>query len=124
MTITEYVRLCHENASKKGFHAQDNRDLETALDNSKECFERIRTQQMIKDIALAMTELAEAVEHARKKPLLSDKTIWKESIEEELADTVIRIFDISGQYGIDLEYFINEKMAYNINREYLHGKKL
>ena len=125
MTITEYITACHKNACDKGFHTQDNVDLDTALRNGDyKLFARLQKLQLMKDLALVMTEISEAVEHARKKDLLKVKQNWKESIEEELADTVIRIFDIAGQYNIDLEYFIKEKMEYNLGREYLHGKKL
>jgi NTP pyrophosphatase (non-canonical NTP hydrolase) len=41
----------------------------------------------------------------------------------ELADTVIRIFDVCGKYGIDLEKAIVEKMNYNQTRPYKHGGK-
>ena len=125
MTIPEYITACHKNACEKGFHTQDNVDLDTALRNGDyKLFARLQKLQLMKDLALVMTEISEAVEHARKKDLLKVKQNWKESIEEELADTVIRIFDIAGQYNIDLEYFIKEKMEYNLGREYLHGKKL
>jgi NTP pyrophosphatase (non-canonical NTP hydrolase) len=36
--------------------------------------------------------------------------------EVELADAVIRIFDIAGAYGMDLGEAIAEKMAYNQSR--------
>jgi len=47
-----------------------------------------------------------------------------EGIPSELADVVIRIFDICGYYGIDLQAAIEEKMAYNESRPYKHGGKI
>lgn len=41
----------------------------------------------------------------------------------ELADAVIRIADLCGFMGIDLESMIREKMQYNAARPYKHGKK-
>lgn len=46
-----------------------------------------------------------------------------EGIPSELADVVIRIFDMCGYYGIDLETAIIEKMMYNKTRPYKHGGK-
>ena len=40
----------------------------------------------------------------------------------ELADAVIRIADLCGHLGIDLEAAIREKMEYNATRPYKHGK--
>ena len=40
----------------------------------------------------------------------------------ELADAVIRIADLCGYMGIDLEAAIREKMAYNATRPHKHGK--
>lgn len=36
--------------------------------------------------------------------------------EVELADAVIRIFDLAGAYGMDLGGAIAEKLAYNAHR--------
>lgn len=41
----------------------------------------------------------------------------------ELADVVIRICDMCGNLGIDLEQAIELKMAYNMIRKYRHGNK-
>lgn len=41
----------------------------------------------------------------------------------ELADAVIRIADLCGHLGIDLDAVIAEKMAYNDGRPYKHGKR-
>lgn len=46
-----------------------------------------------------------------------------EGIPSELADIVIRVMDICGMYGIDLEKAILEKMEYNRTRPMRHGGK-
>jgi NTP pyrophosphatase (non-canonical NTP hydrolase) len=47
----------------------------------------------------------------------------KDSFSDEIADAVIRLFDLSEHYNIDLEAHIAAKMRYNSTREYKHGKK-
>lgn len=47
----------------------------------------------------------------------------KDTFEDELADTVIRIFDLCEGFGIDLETHIRLKLEYNKTRPYKHGKK-
>lgn len=46
-----------------------------------------------------------------------------EGIPAELADVIIRCFDMADYYGIDLEAVILEKHEFNKGRPYKHGKK-
>jgi NTP pyrophosphatase (non-canonical NTP hydrolase) len=41
-----------------------------------------------------------------------------------MADVVIRIMDMAGYYGIDLEQAIIDKIKYNKTRPYKHGGKV
>ncbi len=47
----------------------------------------------------------------------------KNSFEDELADVMIRVMDLAAFKGVDLEYHIKMKMAYNSMRQHKHGKK-
>ena len=51
------------------------------------------------------------------------RTQVKDTFEDELADTIIRILDICGARGIDIDKHIELKMKYNATRERMHGKK-
>jgi len=91
-------------------------------------------------LMLIVSELGEAIEAHRKnefaqvkrwkeesytesgKKLLFEKLI-KDSFEDELADAVIRIFDMCGYLKINLEEHIVLKMWYNSTREHKHGKE-
>lgn len=46
----------------------------------------------------------------------------KDTVEDEIADAVIRLFDLAEGLGMDLEWHIQHKMQYNKTRERLHGK--
>lgn len=66
-------------------------------------------------LALIHSEVSEALEADRKGD--------QENFEEELADVCIRIFDLCGSRGIDLEASIQKKMEKNKGRSYKHGGK-
>ena len=46
----------------------------------------------------------------------------KDTFEDELADTMIRILDYCGAMDIDIESHIEAKLAYNATRGHKHGK--
>jgi NTP pyrophosphatase (non-canonical NTP hydrolase) len=66
-------------------------------------------------LMLVVSELAEAMEGDRKN-LMDDKLPRRSMREVELADAVIRIFDMAGAFGMDLGGAIAEKMAFNAVR--------
>lgn len=67
-------------------------------------------------LCLIHSEISEALE-ADRKNLMDDKLTHREGREVELADAIIRIFDLAGAYGMDLGGAIVEKVEYNMNRE-------
>ena len=76
-------------------------------------------------IALIHSELSEALEEYRYDRLdVFVTAVGKpEGLPVELADTVIRIFDLCGALGIDLEEAMRMKHEYNKTRPYRHGGK-
>lgn len=66
-------------------------------------------------IALCHSELSEALE-GHRKGLQDDKLPHRSMAEVELADTVIRVFDLAGAMGYDLGGAIAEKLAFNASR--------
>ncbi len=92
-------------------------------------------------LMLVVSELAEALEADRKnryslnnpkdiEALANDEDFndafskhVKDTFEDEIADAVIRLFDMAAGLGIDLESHIEAKLRYNANRPKMHGKK-
>ena len=66
-------------------------------------------------LCLIHSEISEAMEGARKG-LMDDKLPHRPMLEAELADAVIRIFDMAGGLQLDLAGAIVEKLAYNRQR--------
>lgn len=71
-------------------------------------------------LCLVHSEISEALEAVR----LDIKPGDKGCLGEELADAVIRIFDMSVALGIDIIDEINKKHEQNTTRPFRHGNKL
>jgi len=64
---------------------------------------------------LIVSEVSEAME-AHRKNLMDDKLPHRNGTEVELADALIRIFDLGGALNLDLAGAVVEKMAFNAVR--------
>lgn len=98
-SITQWVEQCYTASKEKGFWENDRNVGEMLM--------------------LIVSELGEAIEAHRSGKMGLEE---KDTFEDEIADTMIRIFDMCGGLGIDLEKQIEWKMAFNKSREAKHGK--
>jgi NTP pyrophosphatase (non-canonical NTP hydrolase) len=94
--INQLCKDAYEIAKSKGWH-EEKREFGTR-------------------IALIHSEVSEAMEADRRNE-------GEARVVEELADIVIRVFDLCGEEGFDLETAIHQKMAINATRTYKHGGK-
>ena len=114
MPISNLATEIHETNKSKGF-----------WDNDRNVGEMLM---------LVTSELGEAMEAHRKNKFVDDlfkgtemtpaafeKTV-KDTFEDEIADAIIRLLDLSEGLGIDIERHIRAKLEYNKTRERLHGK--
>ena len=46
----------------------------------------------------------------------------KDTVEDEIADAIIRLLDLSGYLNIDIDAHVTAKLAYNSTRPIRHGK--
>lgn len=67
-------------------------------------------------LMLVVSEVAEAME-GHRKGLMDDKLPHRPMLEVELADAMIRIFDMAGGLKLDLGGALAEKLEYNRVRE-------
>lgn len=124
--LNELSKVIYERAKEKGFH-NPQREIGTIL-------------------MLIVSELSEALEadrvgrYADWSPIdemISDGYTWedssmsfeyafehniKDSFEDEIADSIIRLLDLCGLKEIDIEKHITHKLEYNLTRSNKHGK--
>lgn len=96
------TKICHGAAKRAGWWDNPSTNQQNPL-----CFSN--------KLALIHSEISEAMEGDRKG-LKDDHLPNRDMREVELADAVIRIFDLAGAYGMDIGGAIAEKMAYNAKR--------
>jgi len=118
-TVESLVIDAHENAVKHGFWEDlQNTDNDLDLEWHKIAFKNpvceIDANAISTRLMLIVGEVAEAQEGLRHND--------RSNFAEELADIVIRVFDLAGGLDINLEVEIIKKMATNALRPYKHGK--
>lgn len=119
--IPAMQKAFHECSKEKGFYS-DELVLESAISMTgleTHTQNKLKSQlvdfMIIKRLALINTEVSEALEAIRKDDL--------NNFKEELADIVIRTFDLAEFTGTNLEDEIQRKMIKNKKRPYKHNKK-
>lgn len=123
MTISEIVERAHENAVKHGFwESEPEFGTAMALIHSElsEALEEMRAGNKIRPgnpVPMVYYSGGGYVASAPTKCCLKP-----EGVAIELADAVIRIADLCGHMGIDLDAAITLKMEYNEGRLFKHGK--
>lgn len=144
MELNELSKRIHQNAKDKGFWDEPREigtllmlcvsELSEALEadrkdnycdfNGYEKYKKEETELRIKqEIGELPVRSPLLIKTPEQIQIEAFEIYIKNTFEDELADTIIRILDIYCARNIDIEKHIELKIKYNQSRERLHGKK-
>ena len=127
---------------KKGFH--NDKFIMSKIEMNEmlkpQEIELLKNHSKVAKIALVISELSESIEALRKRKVANlyrfeaqlklggdfkvlFETFIKDTFEDEIADSLIRLYDIVGNEEMDIETHIKYKLLYNELREPMHGKE-
>ena len=127
MKVKKVMKEIHQNSLEHGFW-EDYKNIKNSIEDVElmnksrklgDKLEPTNEKAMLNNaictrLMLIVGEVSEAMEGLRKEDMPNFK--------EEIADIIIRTFDLAEGLNIDLEVEIEKKMAINKDREYMHGK--
>ena len=125
--LNNAAKQIHADAKRKGFWDSERETgtlLMLCVSELAEALEADRKDRYADLQAYEECEKADDILESDKEAYMvsSFQSLIKDTFEDELADTVIRILDLCGARGIDLEKHIDLKLKYNRTRERMHGK--
>lgn len=145
MEINEISKKIHQVAIDHGFWENENNWIDRAEGDNKNAMHSLVVAQKLALVHSEVSEVLEADRHGKRadrelydrathivlNDLIADiaadevafKKHIKDTVEDEIADAIIRLFDLGTWLGMDIEWHIQKKVDYNQNRPYLHGKK-
>lgn len=112
----------HVIALQKGFYA-DLYYARCCVDDPK-VLAFIERLWLLARCSLIHSEVSEMVEAIRDGALAEGAAHngKPEGLPSEMADVLIRLADLAGAQGVDIDKAVAEKMSYNATREHMHGR--
>ena len=121
-TINELMTAIAANNKAKGFRDREFNVGEVLMLITSELGEALEATRKEDWANREGFELATSEPHTPEHWEAQFKAHIKDSFEDELADSFIRLLDLAERSGVDLAWHVEQKMKYNATRPRLHGK--
>lgn len=118
MGLNQISKKCHADNVKAGWWSDEDLHAVAGMvpENGDDSIrKKHRVMLLATKLCLVHSEVSEALEGIRKD-IPDDHLPNRSMFEVEIADTFIRLFDLAGATGIDLDGAIEEKILYNRQR--------
>lgn len=124
--LNEAAKIVHENNTEKGFNAPEETVASKLMHIVSELSEALEAHRLGKKAEMQEYLCVEGRWQTKNRKLSAScfERLVKDTFEDEIADALLRILNLSAEYKIDIEAHLFEKMLYNKTRPYLHGKSI
>lgn len=118
--LNQMALAIYQENRAKGFHEKDHEFgtwialIHSELSEALEA-DRLGRHASVKDYILGV--------HQGYEPSRCFEEYIKNTVEDEIADAIIRLLDLVAMEGINIAEHIKLKREYNSHRPYMHGKK-
>ena len=119
--LNESAQAIHKNNKEKGFWENGYNVGELLMLVTSELGEAMEAHRKGKFARLSNFD--HEVSKEGSHPITTFQENIKDTFEDEVADAIIRLLDLSAGLGINIERHIQEKVKYNMSRPRLHGKE-
>ena len=132
--LNELSNQIHENAKSKGFYDNEEKNLGEMLclihSEVSEALEAVRDDKYYSNAVEEQMWFIKGMSDKNYGDTFNDDSFFKSqfenrvknTFEDELADVIIRVLDLSAYKNIDIESHVKAKMRYNAMRPHKHGK--
>jgi len=121
MNLNTLSRKIYEDNKKKGFWDKNRCLPEILMLMVSECAEALEADRHNQYAKLGLFEI---LHHSNPDRFREIFEMWiKNSVEDEIADLIIRALDYCGSKKVDIQKHVDLKLRYNRLRKYKHGKR-